>query len=255
MQKNDPSIDRGVEDALWKRLSAARSEFDRKRRAHFSELDANHAEAERVKSALIERAEAMKDSEDFGATARAYRDLMSEWREAPRGNRRKDDAQWAKFKAAQDHFFARRNADREKIEAEQQENLAVKEKILAEAEALLPISDLETAKEKLRGIEDRLEAAGRVPRAAIRMVEDRIKAVRNAVKSAEDAEWRRTDPEAKARVQGASSQLHAAIASYEEDLEKAKVSGDERRIHEAQAALDARREWLAVIERSAQELN
>lgn len=254
MQKNGPSLEREVEDALWKRLSAARSEFDRKRRAYFAELDVQHAEAEKTKSVLISRAEEIKDSEDFGPTAREFRDLMDQWRAAPRGNRKKDDAQWARFKAAQDAFFERRNADLKASEAEQKENLTVKEKLLAEAEALLPITDLEKAKESFRIIEDKFDAAGKVPRHAMRKVEDRIKAVRNAFSQAEDDEWRRTDPRTKARVEGASSQLHAAIASYEEDLEKAKATGDQRKIKKAQAALDARREWLAVIERSAQEL-
>ena len=254
MQKNEVSLEREVEDKLWKRLSAARSEFDRKRRAHFSELDEQHAKAEKIKARLIEQAEAIQDSEDFGPTAREFRSLMDQWRAAPRGNRKKDDAQWAKFKAAQDSFFDRRNADLKKIEAEQSENLKVKEALLAEAEALLPITDLDKAKEQFRSIEDRYDAAGRVPRNAMRRVEDRIRAVRAAFQKAEDDEWRRTDPRTKARVEGASSQLHAAIASYEEDLEKAKATGDAKKIEKAQAALDARREWLEVIERSAQDL-
>lgn len=254
MQKAGPALEREVEDSLWKRLSAARSEFDRKRRAHFAQLDEQHAEAEKIKSDLITRAEEIKDSEDFGPTARAFRSLMDEWRAAPRGNRKKDDAQWARFKAAQDAFFERRNADLAASDAEQKENLKVKEQLLSEAEALLPITDLGTAKEKFRAIEDKFAAAGKVPRNAMRKVDDRIRAVRNAFTAAEEEEWRRTDPRTKARVEGASSQLHAAIASYEEDLEKAKATGDQRKIEKAQAALDARREWLAVIERSAKEL-
>lgn len=254
MQKAGPALERDVEDALWKRLSAARSEFDRKRRAHFAELDVQHAEAEKIKSALITRAEEIKDSEDFGPTAHQFRELMDQWRAAPRGNRKKDDAQWARFKAAQDSFFERRNADLKASEAEQKENLVVKEKLLDEAEALLPITDLDKAKEQFRSIEEKYDAAGKVPRNAMRKVDERIRAVRAAFSKAEDEEWRRTDPRTKARVEGASSQLHAAIASYEEDLEKAKATGDQRKIDKAQAALDARREWLAVIERSAQEL-
>ncbi len=254
MQKAGPALERDVEDALWKRLSAARSEFDRKRRAHFAELDVQHAEAEKIKSALITRAEEIKDSEDFGPTARQFRELMDQWRAAPRGNRKKDDAQWARFKAAQDSFFERRNADLKASEAEQKENLVVKEKLLDEAEALLPITDLDKAKEQFRSIEEKYDAAGKVPRNAMRKVDERIRAVRAAFSKAEDEEWRRTDPRTKARVEGASSQLHAAIASYQEDLEKAKATGDQRKIDKAQAALDARREWLAVIERSAQEL-
>ncbi|GAB2550482.1 DUF349 domain-containing protein [Brachybacterium huguangmaarense] len=254
MQQEDKGLPRATEDELWKRLSAARGAFDRKRKQFFSELDSQHEQAQKVKEELIARAEALQDSTDWGPTVRAYRELMDEWRAAPRGNRKKDDAQWARFKAAQDTFFAARNADLHASDAEQQENLKVKEGLLAEAEALLPATDHKKAAEALRRIQDRWEDAGKVPRADIRRIEDRLRAVERAVKQAEDDEWRRTDPRTKARVEGASSQLHAAIASYEEALEKARRSGDARRIAEAEKALAARQEWLAVIERSARDL-
>ena len=254
MQKAGPSIDKTTENELWKRLSTARSEFDRKRRAFFSQLDQQHAEAARIKEDLIARAESQQNSTDWGPTVRFYRELMDEWKAAPRGSRKKDDAQWARFKAAQDTFFAARNADLAASDAEQAENLKVKEALLQEAAEIDPTSDLEGAKERLRSIQDRWENAGKVPRKDIRRMEDGLRSVERRVKSAEEAEWRRTDPRTRARVEGASSQLHAAIASYEEDLEKARATGDPKKIEKAQAALDARKEWLAVIERSAQDL-
>ena len=88
----------------------------------------------------------------------------------------------------------------------------------------------------------------------MRRIEDRLRGIERSVKQAEEAEWRRTDPRTKARVQGASSQLQSAIAGYEEDLEKARATGDPAKIQKAAAALEARREWLAVIERSAKDL-
>src|SRR5690625_6375872 len=91
MQNEDVSLDRSTEDALWKRLSAARSTFDRMRRRFFSQLDQKHTEAATIKEELITRAEAMQDSTDWGPTVRAFKDLMQEWREAPRGSRKKDD--------------------------------------------------------------------------------------------------------------------------------------------------------------------
>ncbi len=254
MQAEGVSLDRAVEDALWKRLSAARATFDRMRKKFFSELDDKHAEAARIKEDLIAQAEAMKDSTDWGPTVRAYKDLMAQWRSAPRGSRKKDDAQWARFKAAQDTFFEARNADLKASEDEQRENLKVKESLLREAEQINPDEDLEAAKEKLRSIQDRWEDAGKVPRSDMRRIEERLRGVERAVKKAEADEWRRTDPRTRARVEGASSQLHAAIAGYEEALEKARATGDPRKIAEAEAALEARKEWLAVIERSAREL-
>lgn len=254
MQSEDVALERAVEDALWKRLSAARSTFDRARRSFFAKLDDQHAEAAKVKDELIARAEAMQNSTDWGPTVRAFRSLMDEWRAAPRGNRKKDDAQWARFKAAQDTFFEARNADLKASDEEQRRNLEVKERLLTEAESIDAAADLDAAKEKLRSIQDRWEDAGKVPRADLRRVEDRMRAIERKVKQAEEDEWRRTDPRTRHRVEGASSQLHAAIAGYEEALEKARATGDPRKIAEAEAALEARREWLAVIERSAREL-
>lgn len=255
MQKAGPTLDKAAENALWKRLSVARGEFDRKRRTFFAQLDEQHEQAARIKEDLIARAESQQDSTDWGPTVRFYRDLMDEWKAAPRGTRAKDDAQWARFKAAQDVFFAARNADLAASDAEQKENLRAKEALLKEASAIDPSQGLDAAKAKLRSIQDRWEDAGKVPRRDIRRMEDGLRAVERSVKQAEQDEWRRTDPRTRARVEGASSQLHAAIASYEEDLAKARATGDPAKIEKAQAALDARKEWLAVIERSARDLS
>lgn len=254
MQTEDISLDRATEDALWKRLSSARSTFDRHRKQFFSQLDEKHEEAARIKEDLISRAEAMQDSTDWGPTVRAYKALMDEWRSAPRGGRKKDDSQWARFKAAQDRFFEARNADLHATDEEQRANLAVKEALLEEAATIDPSKDLETAKEKLRSIQDRWEEAGKVPRSDMRRIEERLRSVERSVKKAEEDEWKRTDPRTRARVEGASSQLQSAIASYEDALEKARAGGDPTKIAEAEAALEARREWLSVIERSARDL-
>ena len=254
MQTEDVSLDRPTEEKLWKRLSAARASFDRMRKQFFSQLDEKHAEAARLKEQLIERAESMQHSTDWGPTVRAYKDLMDQWRRAPRGSRKKDDAQWKRFKAAQDTFFQARNADLHEIEAEQRANLEVKESLLAEAEAIDPAEGLDAAKKALRSVQDRWEEAGKVPRGDMRRIDDRLRAVERSVKNAEQDEWRRTDPRTRARVEGASSQLHSAIASYQEALDEAVAGGDPQKIAEAEAALEARREWLAVIERSARDL-
>ena len=254
MQSEGVALDRPTEEALWKRLSAARATFDRMRKQFFSQLDEKHSEAATVKEDLIARAEAMQESTDWGTTVRAYKDLMAEWRNAPRGGRKKDDAQWKRFKAAQDTFFSARNADLHETEEEQRKNLEAKETLLTEAEAIDPAKDLEGAKKALRSVQDRWEDAGKVPRGDMRRIDDRLRAVERAVKNAEQDEWRRTDPRTKARVEGASSQLHSAIASYQDALDKAVAGGDPSKIAEAESALEARKEWLAVIERSARDL-
>ena len=67
---------------------------------------------------------------------------MDEWRRAAgRAGRLDDDALWERFKAAQDAFFAAKDAVVAKEEEEFRGNLAVKERLLAEAEQILPVTD------------------------------------------------------------------------------------------------------------------
>ena len=76
-----------------------------------------NADAKRAKEALISRAEELSTSTDWGHTAAEYRRLMDEWKASKRASRKDDDALWARFRAAQDRFFAARKAANEAIAA------------------------------------------------------------------------------------------------------------------------------------------
>ena len=140
-----PAGDRSTRDAeqeLWKRFSTARSAFDKARRAHFATLDATRKEASAVKEGIIAQAEELSTCTDWGDTARAYRDLMDQWKAAPRAGRADEDALWSRFRAAQDAFFEARSAAHAERDEDQRDNLRAKEALATEAEALLPIRDL-----------------------------------------------------------------------------------------------------------------
>ena len=252
-QRTGPRIDRPSEEALWKRFSHARTAFDRERRHFFADLEQRNSAAKSAKEKLVAEAESLQTSTDWGATAAAYRDLMAQWKAAGRASRKDDDALWSRFRAAQDAFFGARDAENAAIDAEYGQNLEVKEALLAEAEALLPVKDLAAAKEKLRDLQDRWEEAGKVPRADIQRVEGRMRAVETAVRGAEQARWDRTNPETRARAEGAAAQLEAAIEGLERDLAEARESGDARRVEEAETALAARRAWLEQVVRAAED--
>ena len=250
-QRRGPRLDRPTEDGLWKRFSHARTTFDRHRRQFFSELDAKQAQVKAAKEALIKRAQEMSSSTDWAGTSAKYRALMEEWKKAGRASRKEDDALWARFRAAQQVFFDARRAKDEAADAEFAENLKVKEALIAKAEALLPVKNVKAAKRALRPIQDAWEEAGRVPRNAVRRLEGRMRAVEDAIREAENAEWRRTDPETKARAEGLAGQLEDSIAELESDLAAARSAGDAKKIAEAEAALTARRAWLEQVRRSA----
>lgn len=253
-QKSGVRLGRSNEDALWKRFRAARTVFDRHRRAYFSQLDSNNSAAKAAKEKLIAEAEALSTSTDWGFAAGEYRRLMDQWKASPRASRKDDDALWARFRAAQDVFFTSRQAANEEIDQEYAANLTVKEALLAEANAILPVKDLAAAKKALQSVRDRWEEAGKVPRADMGRVEAGLRKVEDAVRHAEEEQWQRSNPERKARTNSALSQLESAIAGLQEDLAKAEKSGDQRKIKAAQEALEARQAWLDQIQRSASEL-
>jgi hypothetical protein len=253
-QKSGVRLGRSNEDALWKRFRAARTVFDRHRRAYFSQLDSNNSAAKAAKEKLIAEAEALSGSTDWGYAAGEYRRLMDDWKASPRASRKDDDALWARFRAAQDVFFTNRQAANEEIDQEYAANLAVKESLLVEAGAILPVKDLAAAKKALQSIRDRWEEAGKVPRADMGRIEAGLRKVEDAVRHAEDENWQRSNPETKARTNSALSQLETAIAGLQDDLAKAEKAGDQRKIKAAREALDARQAWLDQLQRSASEL-
>lgn len=252
-QRRGPRLDRPTEDALWKRFSHARSTFDRERRRWFAELEKANAGARDVKERIVAEAEALAKSTDWGAASASFRDLMTRWKSAGRANRKDDDALWARFRAAQDAFFAARDEHHKATDAEFGANLQLKLAILEEAERLVPVKDLAAAKAELRSIQDRWEKVGKVPRADVQRVEGRLRAVEQAVRDAEQSRWQRTNPETRARAEGAAAQLVAAIAGLEADLEKARAAGNDRKVAEIEESLAARRAWLEQVERAAAE--
>lgn len=242
--KTVKGVDRKTDDELWKRFSKAREAFNRRRGSHFAELDKQRASAKQRKEELIAEAEAISESEDWGETAGRYKDLMTEWKAAGRAPKDSDEALWQRFRAAQDKFFARRSTVFSERDAEFGANAARKEELLVEAEKIDAAANLEAAKSALRRIQEQWDEIGKVPRERIRELDGRLKAVQDAVKSAEDTKWRRTDPEAQARA----AQFRERVEQFESQAAKARAAGDERRAKKADEQAAQWREWLQAAE-------
>ncbi len=235
-------VDRRTDNDLWKRFTTARDEFTRRRGAHFAALDAQRAESTRRKEAICEEAESISGSSEWGATAGRYKALMTDWKAAGRAQREVDDALWARFRAAQDVFFARRNAVNAERDALERVNAGEREKLLAEAEAL-DLSNNEQANRRLRDIQERWDAVGRAPREMSGALERRLAAVADKIRDSERERWRRPDPEASRLV----TRLRESVAKLEVKVERARAAGQPDL--EAEASLATQREWLAQATR------
>ena len=180
----------------------------------------------------------------------AYRELIRQWKEAGRD----DEAElWKRFREAQDKFFAARSEVFAAKETELRANASVKEQLLTEAQALLPVADSRAARSELRAIQERWEQAGPVPHESRDRLEQGLRQVEEEVRRAEDAQWKQSNPEAFARAERAVNQLRSAVTSLEAQLAHAQDRGDAIAAGKAAEALAARRSWLAEAERTLAE--
>jgi len=245
-----PRLSKSADDALWHRFSSARTQYTRRRKQHFGELSVAREAAAKVKEKLIAEAEALSSSTDWGPTAGKYRDLMQQWKKAGPAPRNVDDKLWQRFRAAQDVFFAARDEANQALDAEYEVNAEKKVQILADAEKLLPITDVEAARKAWHDIAERWEAAGKVPRARMSELEGRIRKVEQAIRAAGEQEWKRTDPEKSARADDMVSKLERAIDEAEEKLAKAQTAGDAKKIKDLEATLASNRQFLEMAKKA-----
>lgn len=242
--KSIRGVDRKTDDVLWRRYSKARETFNRRRGAHFAELDRERLTAKGQKEELVERAEALQNNTDWAPTAGAFRDLLSEWKAVGRAPRDTDDVLWKRFKNAQDVFFAARAAAASERDAEFGENAAAKEALLVEAEAIDLSGNLDAARAALRDIQQKWDDLGKVPRERVQELEGRLRAVEKQVRDAADDQWRRTDPETLARV----AQFRERVAQFEEQAAKAAAAGKTKDADKALAQAQQWREWAEAAE-------
>lgn len=242
-QRSGPQLPKTTADELWKRFRSARQTFDTARRAHFAQLDSNNKEVKQRKERLIEQAEALAAKGVDGISA--YRNLLDDWKAAGRASRKLDDQLWAKFKAAGDVLYHAKAAEAAQTNEEYAENLTAKEALLAEhSDALLAETDRVLARKRLTALQLQWDEIGRVPREAVRGIENRLRTIEDHVKTLEDEHWRKTNPETKARSEGLRGQLEQSIAELTQQIEQAK---DAKVRAEAEQKLATQQSWLAAL--------
>ena len=248
--KSLPRIEKAADEELWKRFSAARNGFDRRRRTHFAKLASANDAVANAKELIVAEAEKLATSRDWVNTAKRYATLMQEWKNAGRGSKKSDDALWARFRNAQETFFAAKKTDLEKRESSNASNLTAKEALIVEFEALLPITDFAASRKKFRELLQKWDRIGHVPRDKRDGLDLRLGAVEKEIRALEEEEKRKSDPSAKARANDVVRQLTEAIAGYEATAAKAEASGDSKKAEAARESAQARRIWLEEAQRS-----
>lgn len=159
---------------VWERFKEVNRLFNQAKNAYYKDLKRSQLSNLEKKTRLVERAESIKDSTDWTATAAELKALQAQWKAIGHVPRQKSDDLWARFRAACNHFFENMTAQRKNGDAQSQANLAQKEQLLAQAEAFtLSEEDPNASIEALKALTASWRAVGRVPYSA-RAIEDKF---------------------------------------------------------------------------------
>jgi hypothetical protein len=93
-------VPRAQSEALWARFRGACDRFFTRRKEDRARLNADRARGLHAREALVVRAEALAESEDWEAARAEMKRLQGEWKQAGPVRKDKGDALWERFRAA-----------------------------------------------------------------------------------------------------------------------------------------------------------
>jgi len=245
-QQSGPRLPKSTGDELWKRFRSARNTLDKARRSHFQERDKANKEAKSVKRELIEKAEALAPKGADGISS--YRDLLEQWKKAPRASRSVDDALWTKFKAAGDVLYQAKTASDAATDEANKDNGEAKRALIEKYSPILDHTNHEAAAQSLRQFHDEFKKIGPVPRADVKTIDQKVRAFDAHVKALQEKHWRDNDPEKKARSNSFLEQLTEQIASLDAQISAAQKSGDQATVDDLVAERDAKVSWRQALD-------
>jgi len=217
------TIGRTVHDKneeLWNRFIAAKNTFFESKKEHSERIHKEQDENFVQKSALLEKAEQMKDSTEWAATTQAYAELMEQWKSIGRLAAEKGDELWNRLNEAKDHFFNTKRAHFETMRASLEENLVKKRELLQRAERLKNATTWREATIELNELMDEWKKIGSVPREHSDKIWEAFINARRSFFDRKDAYFEDRKKQAEKQVQVRSSQALGFIKKLEDEIKE-----------------------------------
>ena len=116
-----------------------------------------------LKKALCEKAEALKDSTDWKATADKLMQIQKEWKTIGAVPKKHSESLWQRFIGACDYFFEQKGKNTASQRGEEKENLQKKEQVIEKLKALLESDEEENKQDAVRELMKEWNEIGFVP--------------------------------------------------------------------------------------------
>ncbi len=154
---------RKVNAALFTRFRAKCDEFFSDKAAFFKKMKEEMAANLEKKVALCEKAEALKDSQDWKKTTEALVALQKEWKTVGPVVKKQSDAVWKRFVSACDYFFEQKAKLTVNVRQEERNNLKQKKAVIAAINEQLANADEKEAVKNIRELMKQWQGIGHVP--------------------------------------------------------------------------------------------
>jgi len=271
------------ENEMWDRFKAATDAFNDKKAENLDVLKEQEEENYEEKLKIVEKANELKDSEDWEATHKALQGLMDKWKKVGPVPKKKSGKIWKKFKGAMDHFYDRRRDHFKEVKEERKDNLKEKEEVLEKLAELKSHDDPIEAVEKAKPLQEEFKKAGYVPikhknrlwkeyRETCDVIYDRFRAAKAAVDvvgrenvenySADDiADIRKKQNEIN-KLRKEVGKLTGEVLQMKESLSYFKPSGGsssllddvKEKISKAENKLESKEDKLADLEKEVDQI-
>ncbi len=173
---------RKANNALFARFRALCDKFFAAKAGFFKEMKDVLAKNLERKIALCERAEALKDSTDWRATADELSAMQKEWKTIGAVAKKHSDQVWHRFLAACDYFFEQKKKNTSGTRRNERANLEQKQEIIDKLRAIGESQlSREEAAAQLKELQAEWQSVGHVPFAEKDKIYDAYRAVVNGL--------------------------------------------------------------------------
>jgi hypothetical protein len=211
-------------EALWQRFISAKNVFYDRKKQHFETIQTEQEGNYAAKLALVEEAERLAESTDWGKTSNAYNALMDKWKSIGRVPVEKAEELWSRLSKAKDTFFNAKRQHFATVKVGLDDNYARKAALVKQAESLQYSTDWRAATDEFAELMEEWKKIGPVAREHSETLwESFIKARRNFFNRKDDDRDRRRGQIERAHA-GRIAQTQEFLARLREELKEDEES-------------------------------
>lgn len=156
-------VDKQRNEDLWARFENAKNKFFERKREHQDEQEKELLRNLDLKMEIVEKAEAIADSESWKDSTELFKSLMDQWRSIGRTAHDRNEELWGRFILSKNNFFQRKKEHFQVIQQEQEQNYLQKLALVEKAESLKESKDWTKTSQAFVNINESWKSIGRVP--------------------------------------------------------------------------------------------